>query len=136
MDLSAACLPACKSRLFVLGDVWVEQVVHYSLRYATAETLLQSSRKESHKLAKKKSLSPNQLNMWHQKVIYRWILCLLTQHNVQVIAIYASFPVIVLQRISRRIMHRKSISGTITFPSHLISAVEDAYVSMRTCQAK
>lgn len=54
MDLSAACLPACKSRVFVLGDVRVEQVVHYSLRYATCGTLFQSSRKESHKLAKKK----------------------------------------------------------------------------------
>lgn len=47
MDLSAACLPGCKSRVFVPGDVRVEQVVHYSLRYATVETLFQSSRKES-----------------------------------------------------------------------------------------
>lgn len=136
MDLSAACLPACKSRVFVLGDVRVEQVVHYSLRYATCGTLFQSSRKESHKLAKKKPFSPNQPHTWHQKVRYRRILRLLTRHNVQVAAIYACFPVIALQRISCRIMHRKSISGTITFPSHLISAVEDAYASMRTCQAK
>ncbi len=47
---------ACKSGVFVLGDVQAQHAVHYSWRYATAETLFQRSTTESDQLDKK----PNQ----------------------------------------------------------------------------
>lgn len=63
-DPSASCLPACKSRVFVLGDARAQHAVHYSWSYATAETLFQRSRTESDQLE-------------NQKVRYRRVLLFL-----------------------------------------------------------
>ncbi len=63
-DPSAVCLPACKSGVFVLGDVRAQHAVHYSWCYATAETLFQRSRTESDQLE-------------NQKVRYRRVLLFL-----------------------------------------------------------
>lgn len=98
-DPSAACLPACKSGVFVLGDVRAQHAVHYSWRYATAETLFQRSRTESDQLDTKTT----------------------RKSDIDGSAIYASFPVMDLWLFYAE----KNISGTAALPSLLISAAED-----------